>query len=239
MPEKYSTPLSSPLYSNPPYHYVDAKIFIALFYPSESSLKKLLPSPLRPSQLPLATLLFGEQPCKEIGTFMESGVLAQCLFDNKEKGEEEVGVFFSHNYVDTDKALAAGREIWGYPRKLANIEMDWKGDTLTASTSRDGTTLLKATCTFDEEGEWIDSGPNVNVKMIPNVTGQGVDIAALTAAYTVYTVKNGRSGDVTIEIQSGPNDDFSMIEIESEMIGLYFDTDILVPPGNIITELKD
>jgi acetoacetate decarboxylase len=236
--EGMSTPLLSPLYPGPPYHYVDAKLFLALFNPTEASIKALLPPPLRPSQMPLAGLLFAEQPCKETGTFMESGMLVQCMFDNPKTKEEEVGVYFCYNYVDSDIAQAAGREIWGYPRKRAEISLDWKKDTIIATTEREGMTILKATCKLADEGEWIDSGPNINVKMIPSVTGKGYDLGVITAAYLTYDVKKGRSGDVEVELQNGPNDDFSKVILESNMIGLYFDCDILVPEGKIVGKVK-
>ncbi len=236
--EGIGTPLLSPTYPKPPYHYVDAKIFLALFNPPEKSIRALLPDPLRPSQMPLAGLLFGEQPCKEAGTFMEAGMLIQCLFDNPETKEEEVGVYFAYNYVDTDVAQAAGREIWGYPRKRADISLKWRGDTLTGTAKRNGVTLLKAKCKMEDEGEWIDSGPNINIKMIPSVTGTGYALNAITAAYLTYDTRNGRSGDVEVEFQSGPEDDFSKVEVESNMIGLYFDCDITLPEGKVVGEVK-
>ncbi|MHA2140379.1 MAG: acetoacetate decarboxylase family protein [Candidatus Thorarchaeota archaeon] len=237
MPKRFSTPLKSPLYPPPPYNYKDAKIFLALFNPTVSSIKKILPKPLRPSQLPLAGVMTGIQPCVETGIFTESALLVQCMFDNPETGEDEVGVYFAHVYVDTDIALASGREIWGYPRKLADIGMKWKGDTLEATTVRDGNRLFYSKCTFDEEGEWIDSGPNVNVKRIPSVTGKGFDVSFITAAYLKYDIQNGRSGEVEIEITSGPDDDLSTLEIEAPMIGLYFDCDIFLPPGKVVAKL--
>ncbi|MHA2119276.1 MAG: acetoacetate decarboxylase family protein [Candidatus Thorarchaeota archaeon] len=233
-----STPLLSPTYPPPPYHYVGAKLFLALFNPPEDAIQDLLPDPLKPSQMPLAGLMFGEMPCKETGTFMETGMLVQCVFDNPETKEEEVGVYFAYNYVDTDVAQAAGREIWGYPRKLADISLRWRGDVITGTAKRDGITLWKAKCRMEDEGAWIDSGPNINTKVIPSVTGKGFDIAVLTAAYLEYTVKNGRSGEVEFEIQSGPRDNLDPIKIDTPMIGQYFDCDILVPPGKVIVELK-
>jgi acetoacetate decarboxylase len=238
MSNRFSTPIGSSLYPNAPYFYKDARLFLALFNPTEDSLKKMLPDPLRPSQMPLAGLMFGEMPCVEAGTFMEAGLLAQCMFDNQKTKEEEVGVYFAHNYVDTDVALAAGREIWGYPRKLADIKLKMKKDTVEGTVVRDGNTILKATCTLDEDGEWIDSGPNLNFKVIPSVTGSGYDLTQLTAAYLTYDTKTGRSGDVQFEIQSGPRDDLSVIEIETPMIGLYFDVDISLPVGEVVGEIK-
>lgn len=188
--------------------------------------------------MPLAGMMFGEMPCKEAGTFMESGLLVQCVFDNPETKEEEVGVYFAYNYANTDVAITAGREIWGYPRKLADISLDWKKDTITGTVVRDETTIFKAICTMEDEGEWLDSGPNINAKVIPSPSGEGYDLAVLTAAYLKYTVKNGRSGEVEFEVQSGPRDDMSPIKIEMPFIGMYFDTDILVPPAKKIADLK-
>jgi acetoacetate decarboxylase len=233
-----STPLLSPTYPMPPYHYIDARLFLALFNPPEDAIQDLLPPPLRPSQMPLAALMFGEMPCKETGTFMESGLLVQCIFDNPETKEEEVGVFFVMNYVDTDVALASGREIWGYPRKLAKISLNWRSNTITGKVVRDKTTIFKASCKMDDEGAWIDSGPNINAKVIPSPSGDGHDLAVLTAAYLEYTIKTGRSGDVKIGIQSGPRDDMSTVKIETPMIGQYFDCDMLVPPAKVIGDLK-
>ncbi|MFW9793436.1 MAG: acetoacetate decarboxylase family protein [Candidatus Thorarchaeota archaeon] len=233
-----STPLLSPTYPGPPYHYIDSRLFLAMFNPPEDSIQALLPPPLRPSQLPLAALMFGEMPCKEAGTFMESGLLVQCIFDNPETKEEEVGVFFATNYVDTDVAMAGGREIWGYPRKLAKISLNWRKDTITGKVVRDKTTIYKAVCKMEDEGAWIDSGPNINAKVIPSPSGQGYDLAVLTAAYNEYAIKNGRSGEVRIEINGGPRDDYSPVKIETPMIGQYFDCDMVVPPAKVVGALK-
>ena len=84
----------------------------------------------------------------------------------------------------------------------------------------------------------MDSGPNINAKVIPSPSGEGFDQAVLTAGYLEYAIKNGRSGDVKIEFQSGPRDDLSLVKIDTPMIGQYFDCDIMVPPAKIVADLK-
>ena len=233
-----SAPLLSPHYPRQPYHYIDAKVFLAMVNLSEDEVQNLLPATLRPSQMPLGALMFGEMPCKETGTFMESALLVQCEFDNPETEEPEVGVFFAYNYASTDVAVTAGREIWGYPRKLADISLKWKKDTIMGEVVRGGKTIYKASCKMEDEGAWIDSGPNINAKIIPSPSDDGYDLAVLTAAYTEYTIKNGRSGEVEVEINGGPYDDFSPVKVDSPMIGQYFDCDIMVPNAKIIADLK-
>jgi acetoacetate decarboxylase len=237
MGDEFSTPLTSPFYPKPPLHYIDAKLFLALFNATEESLQKLLPDPLRPTDMGLTAMLHAYQPCKETGPFMESALLIQCIYENPDTGEEDVGLYFSNAFASTDVAIAVGREVWGYPRKYANISMKWKDDTLVATTERGGEVLMRATCTFDDEGDWIDSGPNINLKLIPSADADGIDFAALTAAHVVYNVKNGRSGDVEVEFFKGSYDDLTLVEMVNPMIGLYFDTDITVPPAKIIKTL--
>jgi len=80
--------------------------------------------------------------------------------------------------------------------------------------------------------------PSTRFGKIRNADREGFDLAILTAAYLEYTVKNGRSGEIEIEIQSGPRNDPSPVKIETPMIGLYFDCDILVQPAKIIGDLE-
>ena len=91
---------------------------------------------------------------------------------------------------------------------------------------------------MEDEGEWLDSGPNINLKMIPSVTGKEYDLAMLTTTYVTYDIKTGRSGEVEVEFQNGPQDDFSKVKVESNMIGLYFDCDITVPAGKVVGKFK-
>ena len=91
---------------------------------------------------------------------------------------------------------------------------------------------------MEDEGAWMDSGPNINAKVIPSSADEGYEMAVLTAAYLEYTIKDGRSGDVKFDFQSGPRDDLSLVKIETPMIGQYFDCDMMVPPAKVIGDLK-
>jgi acetoacetate decarboxylase len=110
MGDEFSTPFTSPFYPKPPLHYIDAKLFLALFNATEESLQKLLPESLRPTDMGLTAILHAYQPCKETGPFMESALLIQCIYENPDTGEEDVGLYFSNAFANTDVAIAVGRE---------------------------------------------------------------------------------------------------------------------------------
>jgi len=47
-------------------------------------------------------------------------------------------------YVDNDSAMAAGREIFGFPKKFARFSFSEREDVLTRVTERGGVELFKA-----------------------------------------------------------------------------------------------
>lgn len=47
-------------------------------------------------------------------------------------------------FVTSDAALAAGREIWGFPKKLAQIAFDVDGESVSACIERNGASVFVA-----------------------------------------------------------------------------------------------
>ena len=58
------------------------------------------------------------------GSYTESGIVIPCQL-----GGEEMN-FVSQMYLDDDPPIAAGREIWGFPKKYAHPKLEIVKDTL-------------------------------------------------------------------------------------------------------------
>lgn len=94
---------------------------------------RLLPPPLEPMPYPLATAMVAYYPSTNFGPPYYEGAL--CL------GAQYQGV--PGNYciampVTDDMAMAGGREAYGYPKKMAEIEFRRSGDRCTGRISRHG-----------------------------------------------------------------------------------------------------
>ncbi|MGE3477811.1 MAG: acetoacetate decarboxylase family protein, partial [Rhodospirillaceae bacterium] len=83
-----------------------------------------------------------------------------------------------YEYVTTDDALCGGREVWGYPKKLAKVSFDEAPDgRIAASVERLGKTLIDAKFTPGEAAfEKPSLQPRLQVKRIPRVDGEGFDV---------------------------------------------------------------
>ncbi len=105
---------------------------------NRKNVSKILPIGLRPDQTNTATLFVANYPKTAFtGSYMEAALLihVKSLLGRK-------GVHCCWMVVDDDTALIYGRELLGFPKKMAEIPYLLENDTLTTSVKRRGTKVL-------------------------------------------------------------------------------------------------
>jgi hypothetical protein len=122
---KQGMPGQSSLYpTGTPYTYRDTEMTLVAFATDEDKAAALIPKELQlvkipqlPGQASAMAIFAKYRENDQIGPYMEVIVNIPVLY----KGQLYLYVPFI--YVDTDAAMAAGREAGGYPKKIANIQM--------------------------------------------------------------------------------------------------------------------
>lgn len=115
----FSTPFHAPLYTGPVIEYWDVEAVIALGLFDRASVESILPEGLEPAGDPvLGALWVGRYPFSTVGSYNEFLVAIQVLRGG------ELGYYVPYIYVTNDAALAAGREVLGAPKKLAEITLE-------------------------------------------------------------------------------------------------------------------
>jgi hypothetical protein len=123
----------------------DASAGTALFEVDAAAAQALLPgtaftvvesSPGR-SQLALATIDYRDN---DLGDYHEVGVT---LFAAPADGAGEQGTFITHLPVDQDFTCAAGRGIWGFPKTVETIDLDYADDHTVTTLHIDGQLVLR------------------------------------------------------------------------------------------------
>jgi len=127
--------------------------------------KKILPWGMKPSEPPVATLFICNYPKTSFTVpYKESAVL---IHVRTALGE---GLHCCWMPVDDDTALIYGRELLGYPKKMADIVFQEEGDHISASVTRRG---IKVLAMEGKRGAAHTSPPPVfNLKTF-NVGGMG------------------------------------------------------------------
>jgi acetoacetate decarboxylase len=111
----FSMPPYAPLFPKPPYFYENATLMIFKYVTNESA-ARMVPEMVELADPPTAGLVFASYPSSNLGPYDEVVLFLDVVFNGRALQ------FAAFLYVTTDAAMAAGREMGGYPKKIARIE---------------------------------------------------------------------------------------------------------------------
>ena len=120
----FAMPLTSPSYPRGPYRFVDREYMIISYLTDPDTLRAVVPEPLTFSE-PLVKYEFIRMPNSTgFGNYTESGQVIPVTYQGKPGG------YVHSMYLDDDAPIAGGREIWGFPKKLAQPSLTAAKDVL-------------------------------------------------------------------------------------------------------------
>jgi len=120
----FAMPLTSPAYPPGPYRFVNREFFIIDYRTDPDALRAVIPAPLEFTE-PIVKYEFIRMPDSTgFGDYTESGQVIPVSF----RGEK--GGYVHSMYLDCDPPIAGGRELWGFPKKLASPILKVEKDTL-------------------------------------------------------------------------------------------------------------
>jgi acetoacetate decarboxylase len=134
----YTLPVDSPLYTPFPLFYEDVRILLFPYLTDAAAAAALVPSqfelvPGDPAgKYAICQVVFAKYPFSNIGAYNE---VAQTVVVSY-KGT--IGAYAIRLHVTNDQAMAAGREIGGFPKRLGNISFDEGSTFLSVLTSPTG-----------------------------------------------------------------------------------------------------
>ena len=125
--------------------YYDAEMLFLAWETKPQIVERLLPPPLKPTKEPIAIAFVGRYPRTN---FEPSGFDEAALFLWAEFSGEK-GIYCLSMPVEYDIAMAAGREIYGFPKKMANVELKRSGDSVTGWAERYGVRFFEVKAKLD------------------------------------------------------------------------------------------
>lgn len=115
-------PITAPLYPDPPYYYRGAKVLLGVYEADTAKVLPHLPPGVTPLEDPVQCIAWVcNYPFTTFGTYNEAIILVRTEF------EGEAYNFCPLIYLDAEAPMAGGREIWGWPKKLASLDMNLGG----------------------------------------------------------------------------------------------------------------
>jgi acetoacetate decarboxylase len=228
----YSMPSTAPLYPEPPFHYENNTVISIVFRTAPETLQELVPAPLRPNPDHLAFIYVGVFNVPGKATYREAGVGIPAFFG------ETFGSYLVYLYLDPALAIIPGREIWGWPKKDAEITFTEEQRTFHASVIREGVTLIRASVNASERVEPIPDQPDTpsfNLKLIPSVKkNHPPDILQLTSTTVSSRKKELYRGPATLAFTSATADPLGNIPVLEIISGEQSIEDMSLDCGDVL-----
>lgn len=114
----FSIPVDAPLYQSFPVYYRDAEVISVKYVTNREAVLPLLPCKLKVPKEPEVTCVFAHYPMSSVGAYDEVAQVVACTYESREV------LYAVRFHVTTATAMAAGREIGGFPKKVGHIEYE-------------------------------------------------------------------------------------------------------------------
>jgi len=170
------------MYGFPPYVFEGNRSIAITFVTSPEVLRELVPEPLVPNDETLMSLTIQELRVARPGTLIYN----EALLSIPVSYGESTGSYIPILYLDKALGIVSGREIWGYSKIDAEIEIVEKENQMTARVVREGTTLMDVTLDLGPTPLPVTTLPDsrsFNVKAIPSASpGKTYDVNQITSS---------------------------------------------------------
>ncbi len=118
----FSMPLVAPLYPEPPYEFRRADQAWIQYEADVEDVSRMLPPGVVPDSSPAVCEAWAcSYPWTTFGPYLEAYIMVRVIVDGVRYWYQPV------IFTDNEVPLAAGREIWGFAKKLAVMRWDWGG----------------------------------------------------------------------------------------------------------------
>ena len=230
----FAMPLTCPTYPPGPYRFVDREYLIITYRTDPEALRAVVPEPLEATE-GLVKYEFIRMPDSTgFGNYTESGQVIPVTYKGK------AGGYVHSMYLDDDAPIAGGREIWGFPKKLAQPALVAAKDVLLGTLDYGPVRVATGTMGFKHKSLDLAAiktallQPNFLLKIIPHVDCTP-RICELVRYYLEdVTVKGAWSGPAALELFEHVLAPVARLPVREVISGVHIVADLTLGLGEVV-----
>jgi acetoacetate decarboxylase len=172
---QYSMPADAAAYQSPPFYYRNTRAISVAFETDVEAAIEALPAPLAIPEPATAVLSFYEYSWTTFGPYNEA--ILSLLVEHRGRPMS----YIMHIAVTTEPPMLAGREIWGFPKKLAHIEFKSEKDMICGTLERPAGIRLASAIVRPERpatNGHSSAPPAASLRLIPSAEQGGRPVCA-------------------------------------------------------------
>ncbi|KTD46417.1 acetoacetate decarboxylase [Legionella quateirensis] len=230
----FTMPITCPSYPRGPYRFTNREYFIISYETDMDLLREVVPAPLEVTE-PVVKFEFIRMPDSTgFGDYTESGQVIPVRYKGKPGG-------YTHAmYLDDQPPIAGGREIWGFPKKLAQPQLQVVNETLLGTLEYGPCRIATATMGYKYESLDVKkiqesmSTANYLLKIIPHVDGT-TRICELVEYHLIdINVKGAWQGPAQIELAHHALAPVASLPVRRIINAVHILSDLTLPYGTVV-----
>ncbi|HXS40421.1 MAG TPA: acetoacetate decarboxylase [Stellaceae bacterium] len=230
----FAMPLTSPAYPPGPYRFINREFLVITYRTDPEKLRAVVPEPLQ-VEAPLVRYEFIRMPDSTgFGDYTETGQVIPVSFQGRKGG-------YTHcMFLNDEPPIAGGRELWGFPKKLANPSLKTEIDTLVGTLDYGQVRVATGTMGYKHRGADLaavkDSlaAPNFLLKIIPHVDGTARICELVEYSLDDVVLKGAWTGPAALTLNPhalAPVAELPVLEVIS---GVHILTDLTLGLGKVV-----
>ena len=230
----FAMPLTSPSYPRGPYRFINREFFVVTYRTDPAALRAMVPEPLLPAG-DLVKFEFIRMPDSTgFGDYTESGQVIPVTWKGKP------GTYQIAMYLDDESPIAGGREIWGFPKKLARPHLRVEADTLLGTLDYGPVRIATGSMGYKHralDAKKVLAGlqqPNYLLKIIPDVDCSPRICELVEYGLDDLVVKGAWEGPAALELHAHALAPVAALPVLEVISGAHIITDLTLGLGRVV-----
>jgi acetoacetate decarboxylase len=230
----YAMPLTSPAYPIGPYRFCNREYLIITYRTDPKKLRELVPAPLQ-IEGDVVKFEFIRMPDSTgFGDYTESGQVIPVSFQGRK------GAYTHCMFLNDHPPIAGGRELWGFPKKLAQPTLKTEIDTLVGTLHYGPLRIAVGAMGYKHKQADLAAvsaslaAPNFLLKIIPHVDGTARICELVEYHLEDITLKGGWTGPAQLVLASHPLAPLAELPVLEIISGTHIVADLTLALGKVV-----
>ncbi len=216
--------------------FIGAEMLGILFETKPEIVSRLLPPPLTPADAPTGLIFIAHYPKTNLGPgYREAALFLNCKY------QDEQGSYCLSMPIDSEESrLYNGRDIFGFPKKKADIHLEKSGQEVHGWVERHGIRFVEIKAKLTDSFPALpEMGANFLFKASPRIDLKpGFDGPVLLCRHkTDVEMKTLDIGSANLFLKKSNVDPWAELEDPKVTLAFYLVSDNTMLPGSVITEV--
>lgn len=230
----FAMPFTNPAFPPGPYRFINREFMVITYRSNPEKLRAVVPEPLLLDE-PLVKYEFIRMPDSTgFGDYTETGQVIPVTHKGRAGG-------YTHAmFLNDHPPIAGGRELWGFPKKLAQPTLHKRIDTLVGTLDYGPVRVATATMGYKHHAADHDAvaaslaAPNWLLKIIPHVDGTP-RICELVEYYLEdVTLKGAWTGPAALELFPHALAPVAELPVRSVVSAVHLVADLTLGLGKVV-----